>query len=129
MPVSASGSRHPSINNDDTATTSGSPKKTQQISDFERTFRPFSLKKDAEIAPVNWFHEVRGKRRSEKGKGHRVEGDVIVIDDDDDEERKGKDEDVEMVDLTQEKDTRKELDLGQMTAEGAFISGYTHIDV
>ncbi|KAH9901194.1 hypothetical protein C8Q73DRAFT_752237 [Cubamyces lactineus] len=62
-------------------------------SEFERTFKPFALKKDSELAPVNWFWECKKRQRARISS--RYEGNVIVIDDDDDE-RRG--EDVEMVD-------------------------------
>jgi chromatin assembly factor 1 subunit A len=45
--------------------------------EFSKTFRPFVVKKDAELAPVNWFLE----RRTAKGKGKGKE--VIVLDGDD----------------------------------------------
>ncbi|KAI0336329.1 hypothetical protein GY45DRAFT_1315657 [Cubamyces sp. BRFM 1775] len=62
-------------------------------SEFERTFKPFALKKDSELAPVNWFREC--KKRQGAKVSSRYEGDVIVIDDDDD--RRGG-EDIEMTD-------------------------------
>ncbi|TFY78564.1 hypothetical protein EWM64_g5445 [Hericium alpestre] len=48
------------------------------VSDFDRAFKPFVMKKDSELAPANWFQESR------KGK-NRMVGDVIVIEDDDDQ--------------------------------------------
>lgn len=42
-------------------------------SDFERTFRPFKVKKEAEVAPINFFQQPLWKRLQ-----------VIVIDDDED---------------------------------------------
>jgi chromatin assembly factor 1 subunit A len=45
------------------------------LSDFDRVFKPFVLKKDAELAPVNWFRDAR-KRKRQAG------SDVIVIDED-----------------------------------------------
>ncbi len=44
------------------------------ISDFDRVFKPFVLKKDAELAPWNRFLQKRRPRGSQD--------DVIVIDDD-----------------------------------------------
>lgn len=46
------------------------------LSDFDRVFRPFALKKDAELAPLNWFQEAKRRKRY-------ANADVIVIDDDD----------------------------------------------
>lgn len=97
-----------------------------QVPDFERTFKPFLLKKDASIAPTNWFLEVRKGRAKTTYKGKEKESDVIVIDDDDEGESEGErrevvvvveDEDVQMVDASDWKGQQR-LDLGQMTAEG-----------
>lgn len=64
----------------------GSPSKepvagssTSSTSDFDRAFRPFVLKKDAELAPINWFQESRRQKRED--------ADVIVIDDDGEDTR------------------------------------------
>ena len=46
------------------------------LSDFDRVFKPFVLKKDAELAPVNWFRDARKRKR-------QADSDVIVIDEDD----------------------------------------------
>ncbi|RDX48339.1 hypothetical protein OH76DRAFT_668083 [Lentinus brumalis] len=74
----------------------GSPGPVPLQSDFQRAFRPFALKKDAELAPVNWFR-VRSRRRRHAS---RIEGNVIIIDDDEEEDQAlaGEPEDVEMVD-------------------------------
>ncbi|KAI6028453.1 chromatin assembly factor 1 subunit A-domain-containing protein [Pisolithus orientalis] len=50
--------------------------------DFQRTFKPFVLKKDAECAPHNWFLESKGTRPGTKGRGI-THDDAIVIDDTD----------------------------------------------
>ncbi|PIL23817.1 hypothetical protein GSI_13568 [Ganoderma sinense ZZ0214-1] len=75
----------------------GSPAPTTSRSDFQRTFRPFVLKKEAELAPINWFRERRRRDRQKQRLASRTEGDVIVIDDDD-EEKDVEQEDVEMAD-------------------------------
>ena len=36
-------------------------------SDFERTFKPFLLKKDAELAPINWFTTHKNSQCSTSG--------------------------------------------------------------
>ena len=36
-------------------------------SDFDRTFKPFLLKKDAELAPINWFTAHKNSRCSTSG--------------------------------------------------------------
>jgi chromatin assembly factor 1 subunit A len=46
------------------------------LSDFDRVFKPFVLKKDAELAPVNWFRDALKRKR-------QANEDVIVIDEDD----------------------------------------------
>ena len=87
----------------------------KKLSDFERTFRPFSVKKGAELAPINWFHESRKTTQSRKGKAivaHHVEGNVIVIDD---EDVKAEEEDVEMTDLSTPQHTSN---LAEMTTRG-----------
>jgi chromatin assembly factor 1 subunit A len=53
------------------------PSSSNELSDFDRVFRPFVLKRDAELAPLNWFRDTRRKQRSD--------ADVIVIDEDENE--------------------------------------------
>ncbi|KAM6500858.1 Chromatin assembly factor 1 subunit A domain containing protein [Amanita muscaria] len=51
-------------------------------SEFARTFKPYLVKKDAQLAPTNWFVDSRSKL---KGKSvPRKMREVITIDDDDD---------------------------------------------
>ncbi|EGN95488.1 hypothetical protein SERLA73DRAFT_113060 [Serpula lacrymans var. lacrymans S7.3] len=69
-------------------------------SDFQKTFKPFVLKKDAEIAPVNWFLECR-KKRSSKGNVMKDYGDVIVIEDEDEHATDKEDPDVEKAGRTE----------------------------
>jgi chromatin assembly factor 1 subunit A len=49
-------------------------------SEFEKTFKPFVVKKDAEIAPGNWFLDVKTNKPRWKS-GGIGEREVIVIDD------------------------------------------------
>jgi chromatin assembly factor 1 subunit A len=53
---------------------------SSNISQFEKTFKPFVVKKDTTIAPINWFTKSQNS-------SHRLpltyEGDVIVVDADD----------------------------------------------
>ncbi|KAH9171528.1 hypothetical protein EDB89DRAFT_2243493 [Lactarius sanguifluus] len=49
---------------------------SNMLSEFDRAFKPFVLKKDADLAPVNWFRDARKRRR-------QANADVIVIDEDD----------------------------------------------
>lgn len=49
-------------------------------SEFQRTFKPFVLKKDAQIAPYNWFLER--KRRSRNQMTGVTHEEAIVVDDD-----------------------------------------------
>ncbi|KAH8983583.1 hypothetical protein EDB86DRAFT_3050268 [Lactarius hatsudake] len=46
------------------------------LSEFDKAFKPFVLKKDADLAPVNWFRDARKRKR-------QANADVIVIDEDD----------------------------------------------
>lgn len=75
-------------------------------SDFQRTFKPFVLKKDAEMAPYNWF------RQSFKGK-EKVFDNVIVLDGDDEVKQEPTD-DVVMHDLHPPRDR----DVSNLSAEG-----------
>ena len=52
-------------------------------SDFQKTFKPFVLKKDAELASLNYFANTR---RSNARKLHISRGNIIVIDDNEDED-------------------------------------------
>ena len=52
------------------------PSTSNTLPEFERVFRPFTLKKDAELAPVNWFRDA--KRRNQY-----AGAEMIVIDEDD----------------------------------------------
>ncbi|KAL1717346.1 chromatin assembly factor 1 subunit A-domain-containing protein [Schizophyllum commune] len=54
--------------------TNSQPEAGSSQSDFEKTFKPFLVKKDTTLAPVNWFLEPKGARGTED--------DVIVIDED-----------------------------------------------
>ncbi|KAI0781133.1 hypothetical protein BD413DRAFT_21920 [Trametes elegans] len=72
----------------------GSPAPVVMQSDFERVFRPFALKKGADLAPINWFRESKARRQ--RRQTTRIEVDVIVIEDD---EESKVDEDVEMTDV------------------------------
>jgi chromatin assembly factor 1 subunit A len=53
------------------------PSSSNTLSDFDRVFRPFVLKRDAELAPLNWFRDARRRQRAG--------ADVIVIDEDENE--------------------------------------------
>lgn len=111
------GNSNRALPSQDSVTAVAGPSFTQ--SEFAKTFKPFVVKKDAEIAPVNWFLEVSNRktkrnvfvRASELGSG----SDVIVIDDDDNEI---KGEDVEIVDLREVNDV--DLDIGSLNAKGLF---------
>jgi chromatin assembly factor 1 subunit A len=59
------------------------PSSSNTLSEFDRVFKPFVIKKDAELAPLNWFRDAK-----------RRQADVIVIDEDDTEVH-----DVEMSEL------------------------------
>ena len=50
------------------------------VSDYQKTFKPFILKKDADLAPTNWF---RSGKRTTSVSHTRLNGkEIIVIDDD-----------------------------------------------
>ena len=87
----------PSVGSD---AVSGSAIPGPSQSEFEKTFKPFSLKKDTELAPTNWFQYKRRKARG------LIEDEVVVLDG-----REEDDEDVVM-------ENAESIDIGQMTAEG-----------
>ncbi|KAJ7172649.1 chromatin assembly factor 1 subunit A-domain-containing protein [Mycena filopes] len=67
-----------------TATPRGVPAKApaseasaSSISQFDKTFKPFVVKKDMTIAPINWFNDVHPPPLT-------YDGDVIIVDDADD---------------------------------------------
>ncbi|KAG2755908.1 hypothetical protein P692DRAFT_20766720 [Suillus brevipes Sb2] len=49
-------------------------------SDFQKTFKPFVLKKDAEMAPINWFLKPRELTWKQQTSGF-THADAIVVDD------------------------------------------------
>ena len=51
------------------------PSTSNTLSEFDRVFRPFTLKKDAELAPINWIQDAKRAKRL-------ADADVIVIDED-----------------------------------------------
>ena len=68
--------------------------------DFAKAFKPFVIRKDATLAPINWFqHQKRGKQ-------------VIVIDADASPVRPNSDEDVEMLDV---RDSREPKGMCKLT--------------
>lgn len=80
-------------------------------SDFERLFKPFALGKDKTLAPQNWFHDQRTRRRRASKLGSQTE--VIVLDSEDER-------DVEML---ERQPTEEELNA--MTPLGIFSVLFT----
>lgn len=98
----------PVSNEQDASSSVAGPSSTK--SEFERVFRPFMVKKDAELAPINRF---RCPQKRDTRHYHQTNRDVIVIDDEDEDEDEVKDaQDVEM------RDVQREIDLGQMSGQG-----------
>jgi chromatin assembly factor 1 subunit A len=79
-------------------------------SDFERTFKSFVIKKDTQLAPINWFSA--SKKRMRRPPSVRMDGDVIVID----EEDPRKVFDVEMDDAPP-----SEGDVSRLTCQGWYL--------
>lgn len=71
------------------------------MSDFERTFKPFAIKKGVELAPSLW--DRRNRKKAVPGAKE-----VIIIDGDDLTRK-----DVEM------RDAEPDINVGQMTREGS----------
>lgn len=80
---------------------------SQVQSEFSKSFKPFVLKKDATLAPINWFLKHGKKRRRHVSSAHANE--VITIDCDDG------DEEIDMQDC---QSTKGQADLGTMSARG-----------
>jgi hypothetical protein len=79
-------------------------------SEFEKTFKSFVIKKDTQLAPVNWFSE--SKKRMASPPSVRIDGDVIVID----EEDSGKVIDVEMDDVP-----ANDVDVSRLSCQGWYL--------
>jgi chromatin assembly factor 1 subunit A len=80
------------------------------IPDFERAFKPFVLKKDAELAPGNWFHDVC------RNENQLTETEIIIVEDEElSHPAAAADEDVVMHDASH---SHNDIDRGQMTAQG-----------
>lgn len=93
----------------ESVTSAGAGPSTEGQSEFQKTFKPFVVKKDARIAPVNWFLERRNNtsNRAYKGKGTGTEDDVIVIDND-----------IEISDVKM----AENVDVSRMTASGSYFT-------
>lgn len=50
--------------------------------DFQKTFKPFVLKKDAELAPYNWFLETKKRKPTILQESGATHDDAIIIDED-----------------------------------------------
>jgi chromatin assembly factor 1 subunit A len=75
--------------------------------EFEKMFKTFALKKDADLAPINWFVDEKNKRKNKRKKlALHNEREVIVIDDEGDE------------DIQMESPEDVEPDISQMNAKG-----------
>ncbi|KAK7693255.1 hypothetical protein QCA50_002822 [Cerrena zonata] len=53
---------------------------SRTVSEYQRTFKPFILKKDADLAPINYFRS--GRRMTSVSQTHINGKEIIVIDDD-----------------------------------------------
>ena len=78
-------------------------------SDYYKAFKPFTVKRDVEMAPINYFHQ-RPKAKTFR-ESHDVAAGATVIVLDDDEELEAQ-EDVQTL------DSSSPQDLNQLTAEG-----------
>jgi hypothetical protein len=106
-PKANSARASPAQDSDAGAAVSGS---SSGQSAFDKTFKPFVAKRDAEVAPTNWFLDPKTNKLHRKGGRQK---DVIVIDADD-EGTKNDIADVEM-EHTQEVPAK---DFSQMNAKG-----------
>jgi len=53
---------------------------TDGPSDFEKMFKPFVLRKDAEIAPLNWFTLAKQRKGKQKLDSNYTNGDAVDMD-------------------------------------------------
>lgn len=84
-------------------------KASSSTSEFDKVFKPFVLKKDAVLAPTNWFKApTRSSKRSRSTVPELAE--VIVIDEEEDCP-----EDIEMLDSTP---SVSEAELRRMSDQG-----------
>lgn len=79
-------------------------------SEFEKTFKTFVIKKDTQLAPVNWFLE--SKKRMGSPSFVRMDGEVIVID----KEDPGKAFDVDMYDVPANK-----VDVSHLSCQSRYL--------
>lgn len=67
----------PNITSTQSSTPVAGPSRT--VSEYQKTFKPFIVKKDADLAPVNWFRS--GRRTTSVSQTHVNGKEIIVIDD------------------------------------------------
>jgi chromatin assembly factor 1 subunit A len=88
-------------------------------SDFERVFKPFVLGKDKTLAPQNWFHDQKLRRRRTAKVGSKTE--AIVLDSEDER-------DVEMVEPQPTEEELKAMTplsaSNLLFTASVFITGY-----
>ncbi|KAH8107191.1 hypothetical protein BXZ70DRAFT_282272 [Cristinia sonorae] len=75
-------------------------------SDYSKAFKPFVVKRDVELAPINAFHQRRSGKQYRETRDPKAGATVIVLDDDDDDRNT---EDVQM------RDVESLCNLGQLT--------------
>lgn len=90
---------------------------SQAHSEFSKSFKPFVLKKDATLAPINWFVRNKKQRRQHLSSAHANE--VITIDCDDEDERI-------CVDMQHCQSTTGQADLSAMSARGSSYNFLKH---
>lgn len=114
--ASGSGSRSGSVNKDGTDEhETKSAHNANTPSEFERVFKPFILKKDAELASSNWFSDIS------HSVAHHPAREVIVLDDDPvplAASNVEADEDIIMLDAS---DPPKSTNCTQLTTEGTAL--------
>ncbi|THH33913.1 hypothetical protein EUX98_g344 [Antrodiella citrinella] len=74
-------------------------------SDYAKTFRPFMIKRDVDLAPINWSQQ---HRKARKFREDRIAGTAVIVIDDD-EERDSRENAMQ--------DVQPTADLGQLTAQ------------
>jgi len=77
--------------------------------EFEKTFKPFVLKRDTQLAPVNWFVESK-KSKSDPPPVMNLRDGVITIDEEGDSGKKS--------DLRMDGSPADEVNISQLSTQG-----------
>ncbi|KAF8590541.1 hypothetical protein K439DRAFT_1329713 [Ramaria rubella] len=90
-----------------------------ELNEFHQIFKPFAVKKDAHLAPFNWFLDQKeGARHGRKGK-EKDRRDVIILDDEGRGVQSTSDDEVTPMDVE-----TKEIDVSHLSAHGLLLRSF-----